>query len=143
MQIVRDQPFLDVIDSGIKLKPLLRSLHQPLQLDNMLVLIITIKEWDYSKRFRNLIGCLALGYQLTCFLQHWKILLAYHCFGHVNGSLKKAFVKYLKVLLTLEDFCSIFVCYYCIIDRYLAIVKPFNHHSVFEFFQRLFFQQHP
>ena len=59
-------------------------------------------------------------------MRHWKILLAYHCFGHVNGSLEKAFIKYLKVLLTLEDFCSIFVYYYRIIDRYLAIVKPFN-----------------
>lgn len=47
-------------------------------------------------------------------------------FWTCKWSLEKAFVKYLKVLLTLEDFFSIFVYYYRIIDRYLAIVKPFN-----------------
>ena len=55
--IFRCNRFWDKVEASVKITAPAIAV-----LGNMLVLIITIKEWDYSKRFRNLIRCLALGH---------------------------------------------------------------------------------
>ena len=98
-------------------------------LGNALVLVIALKTWRGSGRFRKLVALLALA-DLTFAIV--EIITAAPLFSTCKWLYKTFFCKILKGAINIGGIFALCLITIIALERYLAIVKPFNR-SKFQF----------
>ena len=98
-------------------------------LGNALVLVITLKAWRSSGRFRKLVALLALTDLIFAILG---IITAAPLFTTCKWLYKTFFCKILKGAVNIDGIFALCLITIIALERYLAIVKPFSR-SKFQF----------